>query len=242
MRPILFVWMGHKFHSYSVCLTASLLVFAEVMAEQISTRHWPMFVSLGITGIVMSAGTSGSRLLFVLSRWRTYWQHRERIWARGETGASLFGGMVPLYAVALPLWCTTRLPVATFLDMVALAALPALFVGRIGCILHGCCIGRVTTSRIGIRLTGEGSADIRRWPVAFLEMAALVLLGALARFVLLGLARPGVTFVTIFGCYSLLRALLDFLRMQPPGEVVSLSQKIALAYTIINALVLVTIT
>lgn len=238
MRPVLFVWKGQRFHSYPVCLTLSFLVFAEAMAAQIIARRLPVFWSLAVTGIVLCAGVSGSRLLFVLSRWREYRQRWRRVFARGEAGASMFGGLVPIYAAGALLWWATPLPVGAFLDMVAVAALPALFVGRLGCVLHGCCAGRATTSFLGIRLNPTDPPGMRRWPVAFFEMSSLVALGFPARHLLVVNARPGFSFLALSASYCLLRVLLDSLRAHPAREI-TISQKVALTITVLNAIALV---
>src|SRR5262245_61333473 len=117
MRPILFWWFGRPVGSYRVFLTLSLAVFGEAMVVQAAARGLPGGVTLAMIAALLASALAGARLLFVLAHWSQFRHRRDRIWARGESGASLFGGLVGVHLVGIPLAAFTRLPAGELLDV-----------------------------------------------------------------------------------------------------------------------------
>jgi phosphatidylglycerol:prolipoprotein diacylglycerol transferase len=108
-----------------------------------------------------------------------------------------------------------RLPVGTLLDVTTPGVFLGMALGRPGCFLTGCCAGRPTGSRWGLRSSGRRLA-VRRFPVQLVEAGVALALGAvtLALVLTVRLPIPGVIFVGALAAYTLARQLLFPLRTE----------------------------
>lgn len=202
--------------AYTVFLVLAFAVFAEATVLQITARDLPVVPALLVTGIIMGGAVVGARLLFVFTRWNSYRNTPQRIWARGEGGSASFGGIATFYVIGLPAVVASPLPVGGFLDLIALSALAAFPLGRLACLLRGCCGGRPG------------------WPTSLIEI--VVVAGLLVGLISLDpLPIPGLAFLIVFAAYPLLRFLLDFRRGEAVAGRVSPSQRIALFVGVVHS-------
>ena len=106
-------------------------------------------------------------------------------------------------------------PLGAVLDVTVPGLLFAMAIGRIGCLLGGCCAGRGTRSRFGV-WSSDRRIGMRRVPVQPLESALAASLATSALLAdLLGRAHPGgAVAVVALAAYTGLRQLLFPLRME----------------------------
>lgn len=177
--------------------------------------------------ILFAPALAGARLWFVLDHWAIYRRAPRRIWRHAEGGLALYGGLVLALVFSPPVLTDLGLPFANFWDAATFTMLVGMIFTRVGCLLNGCCSGRPTDGRLGVRLPDHAGRWERRYPVALLEMAssALLLTGA---FAILDLGAPR---GTIFGYglagYACARVALDRLREPSPRS--SVSHRLALS-------------
>jgi len=108
------------------------------------------------------------------------------------------------------------IPIRTFLDISAPGLFFAMAIGRQGCFLHGCCVGRLTASRWGL-WASDGRVGARRIPTQQLESLACLVIG-LAALTLVLRGRPpaaGTVFVGALAAYTLCRQILFRYREEP---------------------------
>ena len=88
-------------------------------------------------------------------------------------------------------------------------------IGRPGCFLGGCCVGRPTASRWGL-WSSDRRVAVRRIPVQLFEAAAALVLGlvALVLYLTVPLPVPGALFVGGVAAYTASRQLLFPLRRE----------------------------
>lgn len=131
-------------------------------------------------------------------------------------------------AVAALLWALGE-PLLPHLDVFAVSLCPFLALGRVGCLLSGCCHGR--PSRVGIVYGEEAARDgfpghlvgVRLLPVPAFESLGLLLLGA-SGFAGLLWAAPGAVLVWFLVGYAVLRFGLDGLRGDGGPELLGFSE------------------
>lgn len=203
-------------------------------------RSYPVFLFLGLTfGIIaatqagIAAGLPpvrlyvsllllsvpalvGSRLMYVFSHLEHYRKHPGRIWATSSGGAALYGGLILALAVSWPLLRLTDLSFGAFWDAGSIALLVGMVFTRIGCLLHGCCAGRATSSWLGVNLPNDSGVSRKRFPTQLLEciLAAGLLLGVLS-----WTNRPfdGAAFLGVVAIYSAARLALGPTREKLDG-------------------------
>lgn len=150
-------------------------------------------------------------------------------------GFSLYGGLILVifYAALIARLC--RIPVWNWLDVHALGLMSYVALGKIGCLINGCCFGIPTIMPWGIHYTAGSQAydyyivnafnhsarhswqiysDIIHPVQLYESMAALVLL-VLAFILLRKKILPGIVFFITVMLYSLTRLGLFYLRANP---------------------------
>jgi phosphatidylglycerol:prolipoprotein diacylglycerol transferase len=107
------------------------------------------------------------------------------------------------------------LPLGAVLDASAPALLIGLTIGRLGCFLGGCCVGRPTASRWGI-WSSDRTLGVRRIPVQLLEsLTAAVLFTVTLFLILVSGTHRGLVFVAGLAAYIAARQILFPLRATP---------------------------
>ena len=106
----------------------------------------------------------GAKLVYLGAEGWLHWHEQDR-WIQFATGKSILGGLLGGYAgveIAKRLLGYTS---ATG-DWFAVIAPVGLLLGRLGCVLHGCCLGRECDPAW---FTVNDAAGVARWPAALVE-------------------------------------------------------------------------
>lgn len=98
------------------------------------------------------AGIAGSRIFYVIHYWQ---QFRGKgvleIFAVWKGGLELLGGvLLAIFIIVTYLW-VKKLPVRRYLDILGIGLMMALFFGRLGCLMNGCCFGKPTSCPVSVR-------------------------------------------------------------------------------------------
>src|SRR2546429_3202872 len=103
MRRVLFQWRGMKLYSYPVMLYVGV-VFGVIGGTVAGARHGldPARISTAMVLLVLPAMV-GARLLFVALHWKVFRDRPATVLRRSEGGAALFGGLVLILLLSIPL-------------------------------------------------------------------------------------------------------------------------------------------
>lgn len=215
-------WTGRLVLSaYGACLLAAL-VLAWLLA--VRRAHHLALDRRTITDLVAVsavAGIVGARARYVWERWQPeFLAPAGGDWGRALVraadldagGAVWYGGFLLGAGAALALCHRRRIPLLPFFDLAAPATLAALAVGRLGCLLNGCCYGK--TCDLPWAITGPHGQPVH--PAQLYESLACGLL-ALGTWRLWGRRRRDgqVAFWALIG-YALWRLLNEGLRDHAP--------------------------
>jgi len=153
----------------------------------------------------------GAKLVYIGAEGWLHWQESNR-WTQLATGKSILGALLGGYAGVEIAKHFLRYTQVTG-DWFAVIAPASLLLGRVGCVLHGCCLGRVCDTAW---FTVDDSTGVARWPAAQVEWIYNALtLGAIlvlrSRTLL-----PGQLFHVYLMAYGIFRFAHEFLRSTPP--------------------------
>jgi phosphatidylglycerol:prolipoprotein diacylglycerol transferase len=152
----------------------------------------------------------GAKVVYLFAEGWIDW-HLPNRWLRLATGKTIIGGLLGGYVAVELAKKFTDYKSATG-DWFALIAPLGIILGRIGCLLHGCCPGDVCRPAWYTMNDREG---IARWPAVPVEIAFNVV--ALAVFLLLRRRQilPGQHFHLYLIAYGLFRFAHEFVRATP---------------------------
>ena len=240
MRRVLFSVRGIPVWSYPALLYVGLVCGFYVMyavAPSLGMHRVPAAVA---ALIMFAPAVAGARIWFVLDHWAIYRRDRRRIWRHSDGGMALYGGLVVALVLSPAFLAALGLRFAAFWDGATFTMLVGMIFTRVGCLLNGCCSGRRSDGRLGLRLPDHTGRWQRRYPVQLLELAAaLVLLGGSGA--LLALAAPrGTIFAVALTGYAGARLAIDPLRERPlriaAGRRVALAAFLACSLLLASAL------
>ncbi len=182
MHPILFTIFGFQVHTFGVAM-----VVAFVLSVSLARARAPRF---GMTKDQVGdmafwtilAGVLGARLFFIAQEWGYYAAHPKELLTLQFQGLTSFGGLLCGMAAAM-VWAWRKgIPVRNLLDCVAPAFLVGHAVGRVGCLMNGCCFGGVCPDTVLGALHIDGATH---YPAQIYD--SLMNVGALA--LVLGIER-----------------------------------------------------
>src|SRR5262249_31452595 len=204
-------------------------------------------MDLGIW-IIVSA-LAGAKLMLLATDFRHYAQSPHALLDLVRSAGVFYGGLIGAVAVAfvymrrykMPLWTTT----GVFAPGIALGHA----VGRLGCLMAGCCFGRPTSVPWAITfhnpaasLNSDTPLGVPLHPTQLYEAGAeLVILGALLWLERRGRRFPGRTFWSYMLLYAVSRFGIEFFRGDPRGNVgiFSTSQFVSLIVAPLSVILLV---
>jgi phosphatidylglycerol---prolipoprotein diacylglyceryl transferase len=212
MHRILISRRGWNLYSYPTMLYVGMVcgIFVAAWIARLSGLDPDHFVLASM--ILTVPSLIGARLFFVASHWDFYRSDPLRIWRRAEGGMAMYGGLLADVPLSIPLLYLMNLSFAKFWDAATFAILIGMIFTRFGCLLNGCCSGRVSASWLALNLPDHRGIRLRRVPTQLLEAAwALVLLTA--AFLLRG-REPfnGAIFCSTLLAYGIGRTFLQKLR------------------------------
>lgn len=211
----------------------------------IEVRWYGIMIALGVTALILwtvwrvrkganlsyetvltaalvgiPAGIVFSRLLHVLDRWGYYSQHPGQI--IGAEGLTIYGAVL---GAALAIWIYSRFSNFRFTyaaDLVAPGIVLAQAIGRVGCLINGCCYGTKTSLPWGIIYTNPDSSGysasqsllpgIGLHPTQVYEIIFLIILFGVLLVLKDRLKPEGSLFLVYLGGYSLWRFSVGFIR------------------------------
>jgi len=164
--------------------------------------------------LVVAVGLAGSRLVVValdLGYYLAHWQEIPTLYGTGFQGG-LVAGVGAVIVVAR--WL--RISAWQYLDLLAPGILLGQAIGRIGCLLNGCCCGRVTDSFLALYLPdAQGNWALRYPTQAMHALSNLLILAALLKLEKRSPFR-GYIWLLFVIFYSVQRWLIDLLRESGP--------------------------
>lgn len=216
MYPVLIKPFGFAIYSYSLVLILSF-VLSMMLAVVLGRRRGPTdpeyIQEFAMWGILW--GLIGSRLGFVVQHPEQYLAAPLTIFNLREGGMTILGGII---VPTVALWVMARrhrMDARNLLDLFAAPMLLGMAIGRIGCVLHGCCFGDACPADFPLALTfpeGPGMPSGPRYPTQFFEAAADLVLMAVVIAVLPRIRFAGQAFWLAMGGYGLIRFANEFWR------------------------------
>jgi phosphatidylglycerol:prolipoprotein diacylglycerol transferase len=227
MYPRLFEFGPFTIYTYGVLLAAAFLLGLKLAT--VRARHRGLdpgrILDLGIYIIV--AAILGGKLLLLVTDFSSFRANPAEILSLARSGGVFYGGL--LLAVAVSFWYMRRhrLPLWSTCDVFAPGIALGHAVGRLGCLMAGCCYGKPTSGWWGITFMDAFTGDyvgtplgVPLHPTQLYEVGAeLAILGFLLWLERRSRNFAGRTFWSYILLYGVSRYLIEFFRGDPRGTV-----------------------
>jgi prolipoprotein diacylglyceryltransferase len=205
-RRVLFRWRGVTVHSYPALAYLGMVLGMVAQNVAANAAGLDSLRVYGATLILLPVALAGARALFVATHWETYRRDPARIGRRSDGGMAMYGAVPAMLLASIPLLAALGVPFWAYWDVSSFCVLVGMAFTRTGCLLNGCCGGRLAA---GASFPGGPAAADRRLPTQLLEIAwsLLLLLGAVAAWP--WRPYPGALFLATLAGYAVGRLLLQ---------------------------------
>lgn len=191
--------------AYAALMMTGILIGAVYWYRRAKGQSGLLIIYLG----ALVGGFAGAKLAYLLAEGWLDWSRPDR-WLRWATGKSVLGGLLGAYA-GVEITKKVVGHAQSTGDAFAVIVPLGILLGRVGCFLNGCCLGRPMAGVFAVR----DATGMPRWPAPFVEGAFQVVM--LAIIVLLkrrGLLRDRLFFLYL-SAYGLFRFFHEFVRDTP---------------------------
>ena len=227
MHPILFEAGGFTIYSYGVLLAAAYLLGLQFALKRARSRglDGQRVMDLGIW-IIISA-LVGAKLLLLAVDFDQFTANPRDLLSLARSGGVFYGGLIAAVVVALVYLRRHRMPLWTTTDVFAPGIALGHIVGRLGCLLAGCCFGRPASVPWAITFTDPAARanvgtplGVPLHPTQLYEAGAeALILVFLLLFERRGRPYPGRTFWSYMLLYGVSRFVVEFYRGDSRGMV-----------------------
>jgi prolipoprotein diacylglyceryl transferase len=208
LKPVLFHIGGIPVGAYQVFMLLALITGILVYILQLRRDHIQKSNALYIAIFAIVGGTIGSKLPIIIMYWSrlsTDPNSMDLLLSGRTIVGGLIGGAAGTFAAKKIFKIKERLG-----NQIAIPVAAGMAVGRIGCLLRGCCYGQATSLPWGV----DFGDHIARHPTQVYEMIFDVLLVFYLAWRKKKGVEPGALFKIFLNCYLGFRFLLEFIRVE----------------------------
>ncbi len=197
-------------HSYGLMIVAAIVISTLVFrkaAPQYGIKPDDV-VDCVTLGVLLSL--IGARLLYVVLNWTDEFAVAPAsAWRVWEGGLSFHGALAGAI-LAVALFCRRKkIPFYSFVDCCAPGFALGYGIGRIGCLLNGCCFGTSCSSKWGLRFEGVDGYHV---PTQIYSSLAGFLIAAVLWRLQQSKPNSGVLFYLFLTLYAAYRFVIEFWR------------------------------
>ncbi len=159
MIPVLFQIGSFKLYSFGVMMVVAF--FAGIHIAKLRGRKFGLtFEQIGDLAFwTLIFSVLGARIVFILIEWDYYSKRPNELFSLQFQGLTSFGGLI-FGIIAALIWAKRhRFNMMALLDVMSPAFLVGHAIGRIGCLLNGCCYGHVCPPGTPFGVHAHGAGD-----------------------------------------------------------------------------------
>ncbi|HEY5586252.1 MAG TPA: prolipoprotein diacylglyceryl transferase family protein [Ruminiclostridium sp.] len=208
VRPVLFYIGGFPVEAYPIFMFLALVTGILVYVVQLKMDNIRKSNALYIAVFAIIGGTIGSKIPIIIMYWKELNSDPNsfNILLSGRTiVGGLIGGAVGTFFAKKIFKIKERLG-----NQIAIPVAAGMAVGRVGCLLRGCCYGKATKLPWGI----DFGDQISRHPTQIYEIIFDILLVFFLVWKKTKGVRPGELFKIFLNCYLSFRFFLEFIRVE----------------------------
>ena len=194
-------------YSYGLMLVSAFMVGLALVSIQAKRKNIIPDKIFNFAFIVFVSGIIGARIFYIIENLGHYLKSPLEIIMLQHGGLSLFGGLILGAGAGILYLKSNKVSVYKVLDLVSPFVALAQAIGRVGCLLNGCCFGKV--SEFGVYFPVLQSIRI---PTQIYSSLILILIFIILRLLQERPYRDGQIFFTYLFLYATKRFFMEFWR------------------------------
>lgn len=207
MYPVICKLGPFTIYSYGLTLVAAFFISSALACSQAKRENINPDIIFNFLFVVFIAGIVGARILYVVENIGYYLEDPVEIFMLQHGGLSWFGGIIFGFPFAVAYLRKKNLSVYKIFDLIAPFAALGQAIGRIGCLLNGCCFGKAW--KFGIYFAAHNSVRI---PVQIYSSLLLIFIFIILRLLQERPHKAGEIFFAYLLFYSVKRFFMEFWR------------------------------
>ncbi len=207
MYPVICKIGPFSIYSYGLMLVVAFAVSSTLARLQAKKQNINPDIIFNFSFVVFISGIIGARILYIIQNLSYYLKNPLETIMLQQGGLSWFGGLVFGLVSGIMYLKKKNLSVYKILDLIIPFVALAGGIGRIGCLLNGCCFGRV--SKFGIYFAVHNSILI---PTQIYSSLSLIFIFIILRFLQERPHKEGAIFFAYLLFYSIKRFFIEFWR------------------------------
>jgi len=218
MHPLICKIGPLSIYSYGLAIALGFLTGLSLASLKAQKENIDKDIIFNFAFFAFICGIIGARLFYVLEHFSDYTESPLEIIMLQHGGMSWFGGLILGSLCGLIYLKKKQISVYKVLDLIVPFLALAQAIGRIGCLLNGCCFGKV--SSFGIYFPVHQATLI---PTQLYSSLLLLLIFIILRFLQDRPHQPGQILFSYLFLYSLKRFFIEFLRADNPRVIMGLT-------------------
>lgn len=165
------------FSSYSIIYALAFLVSSFIFWLELKRRKEKFKIFLLLSPSLLLSGLAGARIYFLLLEGELADLLEAPLRTLRTSGTIYHGGFILSFFIAFLLIKLAKRNFWIITDSIAPALALGISLGRIGCFLNGCCLGRPTSLPWGVKFPRlEASSNLRLHPTQLYESLVMLLI------------------------------------------------------------------
>jgi phosphatidylglycerol:prolipoprotein diacylglycerol transferase len=194
-------------YSYGLMLVVAFFVGSALASIRARKDNINPDIVFNLCFIAFISGIVGARIFYISENLNYYLRNPLEAIMLQRGGLSWFGGLALGVISGAAYLKSKKIPLFNALDLIAPFVVLAQSIGRIGCLLNGCCFGKI--SQYGIYFPVHKSVLI---PTQLYSTLALILIFIFLRFLQDRPHKEGAIFFAYLLLYSIARFFIEFWR------------------------------
>lgn len=196
MHPIICKLGPFTIYSYGAMLALAFMTSSMLAAKKAKDEQFNPNIIFNFSFVAFISGIIGARLFYIIENLAYYRKHLLETLMLQYGGLSWFGGLIFAIICGVVYLKKKKLSVYKTFDLMAPFVALAQAIGRIGCLLNGCCFGW-----------------IGHIPAQIFSSLSLIIIFIILRFLQDRPHKEGQIFFTYLVFYSLKRFFIEFWRL-----------------------------
>lgn len=225
-------------YSYGVFLALAFVTGTLLARYRYREQYKNPDIILNFVLAALIGGIIGARLFYVAGHWKDFASNPGRIFSLNMEGLVFYGGLIFGLGLTLLVGVLGKQKFWDVMDLAGLCVPPALAIGRIGCLLNGCCYGKLSNLPWSITYPASSGILGSRHPTQVYELILDLILFAILWTRRDSFSRRGTTFFLFLMGYSAIRLFVEFFRDHSDPKAALFFQLLSAFFFLVSVIVL----